>query len=296
MREFQPMLASPITEADLKNLSYPRYNSPKLDGIRAVIRNGVVLSRKLKPIPSQLVQDAWGREEFNGLDGEFITGPANASNVFRRTTSAIMTFDGDPMEVNATHFHTFDMVVQGVPYEQRRLASMLGSIKYPSIISAVPQLMCHTPEELTQHEQDFVEAGFEGLMTRSIMGFYKFGRSTVREGYLLKLKRFADAEYEVTGFEERMHNANELQTDERGYAKRSSHQENLVGTGFVGSILGRSLTGPYAGRDIKVSPTGPHTTLAAVQHMLGTTRVYKYFPSGSKDLPRFPTDKGPRHD
>ena len=38
---------------------------------------------------------------------------------------------------------------------------------------------------------------------------YKQGRSTVREGYLLKVKTFLDDEATVVRFEERMHNGNE---------------------------------------------------------------------------------------
>jgi len=46
----QPMLASP---ANLEKLQYPLLVSPKLDGIRATVVNGCLLSRKLKPIPNE---------------------------------------------------------------------------------------------------------------------------------------------------------------------------------------------------------------------------------------------------
>jgi DNA ligase-1 len=61
---FKPMLASP---ADMSKLRFPLWLSPKLDGIRALVINGVVMSRSLKPIPNQHVQSLFGHLE--GYDG-----------------------------------------------------------------------------------------------------------------------------------------------------------------------------------------------------------------------------------
>ena len=44
----KPMLA---TEVDFNKLRYPVYTQPKLDGVRVIIKDGVVYSRSLKAIP-----------------------------------------------------------------------------------------------------------------------------------------------------------------------------------------------------------------------------------------------------
>ena len=67
----KPMLA---VDADIENIKYPVLCSDKLDGIRCIILNGVAYSRSLKPIRNKYVQDLFGREEFNGLDGELVVG------------------------------------------------------------------------------------------------------------------------------------------------------------------------------------------------------------------------------
>ena len=67
----KPMLAA---KTDGKGLSYPLLASPKLDEVRALIINGVVMSRSFKPIPNAHVQELFGRPEYNGLDGELIVG------------------------------------------------------------------------------------------------------------------------------------------------------------------------------------------------------------------------------
>ena len=70
---FKPLLASPV---EWKHLDYSNlWVSPKLDGIRAIIRDGVVMSRSLKPIPNKHVQRILGNSPgIEGYDGELIVG------------------------------------------------------------------------------------------------------------------------------------------------------------------------------------------------------------------------------
>ena len=82
---FKPMLAG---EADLANLKFPLLASAKLDGIRAVVRNGVVMSRSNKPIPNPYVQRMFSKMEH--YDGELIVGDPKAKDCFRTTTSHVM--------------------------------------------------------------------------------------------------------------------------------------------------------------------------------------------------------------
>jgi DNA ligase-1 len=83
--------------------------------------------------------------------------------------------------------------------------------------------------------------GHEGIMLRSMDGPYKFGRSTEREGYLLKVKRFTDGEAVIIGMEELYHNKNEAFTGELGQTKRRGLQENMVAGGIMGKLCVRDL-------------------------------------------------------
>ena len=87
----KPMLA---TEADFNKLRYPVCAQPKLDGIRVVIKNGVVYSRSLKPIPNKHIQALF--RHLDGLDGELIVGNPTAHDVFQKTTSGVMSKEGEP--------------------------------------------------------------------------------------------------------------------------------------------------------------------------------------------------------
>ena len=73
---FKPMLAAPVTDIEL--LNYPVLASPKLDGIRCVVIDGVAYSRSLKPIPNEEIQKFFSSGKYDGFDGELICGPHNA--------------------------------------------------------------------------------------------------------------------------------------------------------------------------------------------------------------------------
>lgn len=226
---FKPMLASAV--ADINNLKFPLLASPKLDGMRAIIINGVVMSRSLKPIPNAHVQALFGRSGYNGLDGELIVGDPCSPTVFRDTTSAVMSRDGEP----DVAFYVFDdMTDPQLPFEQR-YNQVLARVTEGQI-SIVPHYWRNDLPGLERLESRWLAVGYEGVMLRDPNGPYKFGRSTLKEGYLLKLKRFHDSEAEIIGFAEQMHNGNEATRDALGNVERSACKAGLSGKGTLGAL------------------------------------------------------------
>jgi DNA ligase-1 len=57
-----------------------------------------------------------------------------------------------------------------------------------------------------------------------------------KEGYLLKLKRFADEEAVIVGVVEEMENQNEATINELGQTKRSTAKAGKVGKGRLGAL------------------------------------------------------------
>jgi len=51
------MRAMLAAKATLESVKYPVYVSPKLDGIRCLVENGVCYSRKWKPLPNKQLQE-----------------------------------------------------------------------------------------------------------------------------------------------------------------------------------------------------------------------------------------------
>jgi hypothetical protein len=121
---------------------------------------------------------------------------------------------------------------------------------------------------------------------------YKMGRSTASEQGMLKLKRFLDAEAEVIGFQERMHNGNEATTNELGRTSRSSHKSGKSGRGDLGALIVRTPEGIEFGIGSGFDDNTRQSIWANQDDYLGRLVKYKYFPLGSKDAPRHPVFLG----
>jgi DNA ligase-1 len=283
----KPMLAA---QADLTKLQYPILASPKLDGVRCLIIGGVAMSRSLKPIPNEWVQDCFARPEFNGLDGELIVGDPNAVNVFQRTTSGVMTADGRP----EVRYLVFDDMSHSGPF-QMRLKSAAKVIRRHGRgpVELVEHEVMATEARLLAYEETVLAEGFEGVMIRDPNGMYKQGRSTVNEGGLLKLKRFVDSEAEVIGYTHLSHNANEAKLNELGQLERSSHKDGKVALNLLGALSVRDLK---SGVEFEIG-TGfdadERRLLWLHRNTLkGRLVKYKSQPVGVKDKPRFPVFLG----
>ena len=137
-------------------------------------------------------------------------------------------------------FWIFDVAAESVatkPFEIRWDTLRRWYETHQAWIVPCPHWPVETVDELMEIEQRCVAEGYEGVMVRDPNGPYKWGRSTRKEGYLLKIKRFEDAEAIVVDVTERMHNANEAKVNALGLTERSSHKANQVPTGMLGSLV-----------------------------------------------------------
>jgi DNA ligase-1 len=225
----------------------------------------------------------------DGVDGELIVGMPT-QDPYRRTVSAVMTDDDNTLDM---HYFVFDdFMLPGGFQDRFKQIESFGN--HCESVVIVPHVKARTPEELLAMEHECLEQGYEGVMIRSLNGPYKFGRSTVKEGYLLKLKRFKDAEAIVIGTYEQMHNANEAETNKLGRTERSTAKAGMVPTGMLGGFHVKDVkTGVEFDVSSSTIPVIERPALWRQRKSLdGRILIYKYFPTGSKDRPRFPIFKG----
>lgn len=284
--DFRPLLAATAT---LKDIELPILVSPKLDGIRALVFDGVMYSRSLKKIRNKYIQERVRAQNIllDTLDGELIVGDPGAKDVFQKTTSAVMSTEGTP----DFYYYVFDIPVRHVTF-YRRFDSLKRGV-FPSWVKVVPHIFCKTIADVKSIEQMNLVRGYEGTMIRSLNGYYKYGRSTVKEGILLKLKPFEDDEATIVDFVEKQHNGNGPQKDERGYTKRSHAKAGLRPTGTLGALVVESERWPKL---FQVG-TGFDDSLRAdiwknKRHYRGKTIKFKFQRVGTKDLPRQPVFLG----
>lgn len=280
---------------DLATLQHrlPLYASDKEDGIRCIIhpRLGPV-SQTMKEIPNHFVRRCLAFNVSEGLDGELVAiSNTGVTLDFNDTQSAIMTQEGRPL----FRFRVFDWFEnQYLPYAERlQEARKLVECSQPST-RLLTQVLCKTVAQLEKCEASAIARGKEGIMLRHPQGWYKEGRSTLNEAYLLKVKRFMDDEAVVIGVEEEMENCNPATRDAGGLQRRSKHTAGMRGKKMVGKLLCM-----WKGLPIKVAGGThdqkrewwryPHT-------ILNQTITFKYQLHGMKTLPRCPVFKGIRRD
>lgn len=312
---FKPNLAGKAEDASIR---FPVLASPKIDGVRA-IRFDRLMSRSMKEIPSAFVQRILSSSWLDGLDGELVVGSATHPNCMQNTTSGVMAKDKTP----TFQFHVFDHVKHlDLPFSERlTMASRQvelfhrawfasgdktrhdwvgavtanrldgGPAPTDSPVSMVMHMRIDTVNELLAYEAEQLELGYEGVMIRDPDGKYKQGRSTVKEGGLLKVKRFTDDEATIIGFVEEMKNNNAKTTNELGRSKRSSHKDGKSGKDTLGAFILRNSAGTEFQCGSGIDDALAAEVWANRTQYLGRTVTYKSFLIGVKDAPRHPVFK-----
>lgn len=294
---FKPMLAADASAFDLNKIRWPMLISPKLDGLRCILWEGVAYSRNAKPFRNRFVQE-WAKD-YHNLDGELIVGSPTHEDCLN-ISKAVTAFEGEP----DFGFYLFDCIEGVDPRFKERQLHVYGEHFGQPRIQLVPQVECRSVLSFQTAEERWVGEGYEGVMGRHPTGPYKHGRSTMSEQFLWKHKRFTDGEATVLRLEEGHTNTNTLQKDELGRAKRSFTKDGLVGNGMVGTLI---CMDPVWG-EIRVAPgkmshydrsmywnlykSSPHHVLGLV----GKIIHWRSFGYGTKDAPRFARYYGLRED
>ena len=284
--KIKPLLSC---ELSVDNINFPIYVSTKFDGVRALVIDGIVYSRSMKPIRNKHVQKLFGKPEYNGFDGELVVGDIYAKDVFQKTTSGVMSKDGEP----DVTFYVFDIFTNNTETYKERLYTLNDKLvldQYHNIV-ATQQLYIQTKEELIELLSKEKVKGGEGLIGRNPNGVYKYGRSTPKEQFSMKFKFFEQEDFEVIGFTERMHNSNEQKRDELGYAERSSAKDGMIPMNTLGSLILKY------GDDTFNCGTGFTDALRDEiwfnqEKYLGKLASIRYMSVGMDKLPRVPSFQG----
>ena len=299
-----PTLAAKVKMEQLSSLNYPLFISPKLDGIRCVVRDGVAFSRTGKPIRNKEFQEWCYKNRLNleGLDGELVWHEVSArfprSDDFQKTTSTFMSFD-KPLD-DSWAFIVFDGQFKDLTFRERyellegEYLKEVRELLFPHL-RVLSQTEMNTPNAVVKYYTVMLKRGFEGICLRSPDSPYKHGRSTLNQQYLLKLKPEASSEARIIDYVELCRNENEPMISETGHQVRSQSKENMVPANMLGAFIvcdgARTFhVGSGFTEDQRIDFWNNR------ELMLGRLITYTYQEIGSKDAPRFPIFKGFRED
>ena len=278
MKIQKPLLAGKF---DSEKAKFPYAATPKIDGIRFLMVGGAALTRSFKPIRNEYLQKILSSNLPEGIDGELTSG-----STFQECSS-IMRIKGEP-DFKVWIFDFVNPNDEVKPYKERmNELRKFESFNIPSYEILFPTIVSNQ-EQIDQLMIKNLNAGFEGLMLRDPNGIYKFGRSSVKENILLKVKEFMDDEAEIIAFREKMVNTNEGLKDNFGRTKRSSCQDGLKPSGTLGGFILRNSEGLEFSCGSGLNDALRDEIWKNQSKYLGKLVKYKYMSKGIKDLPRHP--------
>ena len=255
-------------------LEFPLLTTPKIDGIRALIVNGRLVSRSLKLIPNETLRAMLERLLPEGADGEISCG----GNFYDTTSFAMTRHTTSDVPFR---FYWFDWVYDSpdTPYEKRVAAirkyfAVHESVLEGVIVPLLPDIV-RDISQLRKYERIALSKGFEGIIVRKPNGRYKCGRSTLLEGLLIKIKRCVDTEATIIGSEE------------------------IVRKDGTGGALGALVAVTKEGIGFKIGSGFTEQQRSYLwknrERLVGQSVKFKYSDYNNKTAPRFPVFVGLRH-
>ena len=281
------MLAKKYQEGRLK---FPAVVQPKYDGVRALVRGGVVYSRTNKPIPNKIIQAKFGKAVFEGFDGELCWEDPTAKDCYRRTVSAVMSKN---KKADGIVYFVFDKAENSsADYGQRYryIQAIILELDSKDMVLA-PTMPVSNEREVSIIESILVEEGYEGVIVRNKNCKYKNGRGTLK-GELTKIKRFEDTELTVIDVTELCSNYNPAEINELGkHTSHSHHKENLIPQDTLGAVVCL-----WEGKQFQIGTGFSADERQEIwdnqENYIGKLAKFKYFAHGMKDVPRHPVFLG----
>ncbi len=288
-KTFKPLLA-PNETIDIKTLKYPLLASYKLDGIRCIFRNGEMTSRALKQFPNIQLRKRFehlaklSKDNNIILDGELLAKSITFNEVSGLTRQLDHALPDD------LYFYCFDIIEKEnftQPFSERARNIIIPLDK----VIMIKQKLVYIVEEVNKYYEEALDWGCDGLILRDPNGRYKFGRGTVKEGLIFKMKPFQtfDAKIiEVIQATEVREGA-EKKINELGRSVTSKKKDDRVliekASAFVVIYKGKELKTTIAMTDKEKEEVWKNRA-----KYIGRTIEYKGMLVGSKEdgLPRHP--------
>ena len=279
-----------------------------MDGIRCIFYKGQILSRSLKQIQNKQLREkfepirVWTEKTGNVIDGEIYDPKLS----FQEIASYVMTEDltdqktikknGCILEIPETlNYYAFDFLYGGQSQHSfferlKALADVIIEIK-SMYIHPVFHEVVNSEVDVLKHFEWAVKEGYEGLILRNPNSPYKFGRGTIKEGIIFKVKPFVTFDAKITGVEQstEVNEDAEKKTNELGRSVTSKKKDDrhLIEKASAFWV-------DYEGKPLKVvlAMTDPEKVAVWANRasLIGKIIEYKGMKIGMKDggVPRHP--------
>lgn len=301
---FKPLLA-PNDQPNLYELKYPLLASYKLDGVRCIFYKGKILSRSLKEIPNKQLKEKfepirkYTEDTQTILDGEIYS----PNLLFQDIISFVMTEDFEDKKTvkkfgrvlpipEDLKFYIFDSVVDddiNVRFQIRQEKARKSKDWFPDLIEPVEHKFVNDKEDVEKYFEEALRDGYEGLILRDPKAGYKFGRATLKEKIIYKVKPYVTFDAKITGVVQSTEvdpNA-EKKINELGRSVTSKKKNDRIAIEKASAFYV-----DYQGKELKVCLAMTDEEKQEVwknrDSYIGNWIEFKGMIVGMKDLPRHP--------
>ena len=198
-KTYYPMLAHQFNQKK-KEIKYPCFVQPKLDGVRCVAvgdelysRNGIVFPT-LEHIKNELKLNT----ENLILDGELYTDDINFEKIVGLVRKTKKTKEEEQNSLKI-YLNVFDYIDTDLPYEKRliNLNKFFEKNKDLKYIRQVKTEECKDENNVMEYLDKYTKEGYEGVIIRNKKGKYA---ENARSNNLQKFKKFIDEEFEIIDY------------------------------------------------------------------------------------------------
>lgn len=238
MSNFKPMLAK---NAILDKIVFPIVSSKKLEGVRGEFTPGGLFTRPMKRFNNKLLEEKFQTLSVycahQGLvvEGEFYKHGMPFNEISSRCRR------GGHTGVSELEFHIFDVYSEDMPHMgfQSRVSIYRDLIRAVGLDCLVPveQTLHLNVEQVIDYYENAVNNGYEGWVGKAPSAPYKLGRSTVNEGFFIRLKPEDTFDGVVLEIIEMQENLCESTTNELGYASKKQDKDMKEGKGLAAVAL-----------------------------------------------------------
>lgn len=233
------VLLAPSKIPDLSTLQYPLLASYKLDGNRNLLKQGTHLTRSMKVQPNaNLVKHL--KEITKDCRNMIYDGELWSPKISFSDLQSILRSHDAPIPSHV-QFYVFDCLTvnewesgDSDPYDVRikRLK------KYPNVV-VLSQTVVQKQQQIQDMYDKALRSGTEGLILRNPKSPYKWGRATLNEGIIFKLKPFDPLDAKIIGYEQQRSLNQDVDTgvNEIGRKKRTHKAEHYGLADTLGSLV-----------------------------------------------------------
>lgn len=192
----KPMLAQPMEKVKPEDIDWSMAAAqPKLDGHRAMFKDGTLYSRQGKVIDLPHITEAI---KTAGIDHLHLDGELYIHGKSLQEIGSLVKRKQEGTEDLV--YHIYDMVGDGSWFSRISALHSVGRVEHegPLSIKLLGYRKVETFEQLQAHHEENLAAGYEGTMLRWGTEGYQDGK---RSKYLLKMKNFVDDEFTIVGVE-----------------------------------------------------------------------------------------------